>query len=223
VQAIVEDFRRENVRAVAICFLHAFRNPSNERRVAETVRHLWPGVPVSISSEVAPQIREYERSSTTVANAYVQPLLRDYLNTIQDGLVDLGCKGAFYPMLSSGGVASVVTTNALPIQLVESGPAAGATAAAFFGELRGESDLISFDMGGTTAKICVIRDGLPSTAPSMEVARVSRFQRGSGIPLQVPTVELLEIGAGGGSIAWIDVLDLLRVGPEIRGNGPLSV
>src|SRR5439155_2884727 len=139
---------------------------------------------------------------------------REYLDTIDRTLEGMGFKGAFYPMLSSGGTASIRTTIRVPIRLVESGPAAGATAAAYFGALLGERDLISFDMGGTTAKICVIRDGRPTIAANMEVARVSRFLKGSGIPLQIPTVELLEIGAGGGSIAWIDSLDLMRVGPR---------
>jgi N-methylhydantoinase A/oxoprolinase/acetone carboxylase beta subunit len=132
----------------------------------------------------------------------------------------MGFQGAFYPMLSSGGTASVRTASAVPIQLVESGPAAGATAAAYFGELHGERDLISFDMGGTTAKICVIQDSRPTIAPSIEVARVSRFMRGSGIPLQIPTVEMLEIGAGGGSIAWLDSLGLMKVGPRSAGAEP---
>ncbi|MDQ3809555.1 MAG: hydantoinase/oxoprolinase family protein [Chloroflexota bacterium] len=220
IESVLADFRAAGVQAVAICFLHAFRNPSNERSVGDQVRASWPEVAVSLSSEVAPQIREYERTSTTTANAYVQPLLRDYLDTIARALADLGFAGAFYPMLSSGGTASVRTASAVPIQLVESGPAAGATAAAYFGELHGQRDLISFDMGGTTAKICVIQDGRPTVAPSMEVARVARFMRGSGIPLQIPTVEMLEIGAGGGSIAWLDSLDLMKVGPRSAGAEP---
>jgi N-methylhydantoinase A/oxoprolinase/acetone carboxylase beta subunit len=220
VQAVLADFLEAGVEAVAICFLHAFRNPANEQVVRDLVRAAWPEVPISCSSEVAPQIREYERTSTTVANAYVQPLLRDYLDTIQRTLAALDFDGAFYPMLSSGGTASVRTATAVPIQLVESGPAAGATAAAFFGELHGEGNLLSFDMGGTTAKLCLIEDGRPSVAPTLEVARVARFMKGSGIPLQIPTVEMLEIGAGGGSIAWIDSLDLMRVGPRSAGADP---
>jgi N-methylhydantoinase A len=147
-------------------------------------------------------------------------LLREYLDTIDRTLRKIGFGGAFYPMLSSGGTASVLTASAVPIQLVESGPAAGATAAAYFGELHGERHLISFDMGGTTAKICLIQDSRPTIAPSMEVARVARFMRGSGIPLQIPTVEMLEIGAGGGSIAWVDSLDLMKVGPRSAGAEP---
>jgi N-methylhydantoinase A/oxoprolinase/acetone carboxylase beta subunit len=220
VRAVVADFQAAGVEAVAVCFLHAFRNPCNERTVADLVRQQWPGVAISLSSEVAPQIREYERTSTTVANAYVQPLLQDYLQRMRSGLEALGFRGAFYPMLSSGGVASVSAATTAPIQLIESGPAAGATAAAFFGGLRDEQDLISFDVGGTTAKICVIHGGRPSIATSMEAARVSRFQPGSGVPLQIPTVELLEIGAGGGSIARLDVMDLLRVGPTSARADP---
>jgi N-methylhydantoinase A/oxoprolinase/acetone carboxylase beta subunit len=220
VRAVVAELRAAGVRAIAVCFLHAFRNPANERAVRDVIRESWPEVAISISSEVAPQIREYERTSTTVANAYVQPLLKEYLDTIATTLAALGFRGAFYPMLSSGGTASVRTAAAIPIQLVESGPAAGATAAAFFGGLNGRQELISFDMGGTTAKICLIEDGRPSVAPSLEVARVDRFRKGSGIPLQLPTVEMLEIGAGGGSIAWIDSLELMRVGPRSAGADP---
>lgn len=220
VKAAVEKFRAEGVQAVAICFLHAFRNPTNERAVRDMVRELWPDVAVSISSEVAPEIREYERTSTTVANAYVQPVLKDYLEQIQSGLSKLGFQGAFYPMLSSGGTATTRTATAIPVQLVESGPAAGAMAASFFGELCGRSELISFDMGGTTAKICLIQDGRPSLAPTLEVARAARFKKGSGIPLQIPTIEMLEIGAGGGSIAWVDTFGLTRVGPRSAGAAP---
>ncbi len=220
VRSIVEELRAAGVQAVAVCFLHAFRNPTNERVVRDIVRAAWPEVAISISSEVAPQIREYERTSTTVANAYVQPLLKDYLDTIDATLSSIGFTGAFYPMLSSGGTASVRTATAIPVQLVESGPAAGATAAAFFGGLNGRQELISFDMGGTTAKICLIEDGRPTVAPNLEVARVDRFMKGSGIPLQLPTVEMLEIGAGGGSIAWVDSLDLMRVGPRSAGADP---
>ena len=219
-QSVLDDFRRAGVEAVAICFLHAFRNPANERAVGEIVAREWPEVAVSLSSEIAPRIREYERTSTTVANAYVQPRLRDYLARIRDTLADLGFRGALSPMLSSGGTASLETAAAMPIQLVESGPAAGATAAAYFGELADRPELISFDMGGTTAKICLIENGRPSVAPELEVARVDRFRKGSGIPLQLPTVEMLEIGAGGGSIAWIDSLDLMRVGPRSAGADP---
>jgi N-methylhydantoinase A/oxoprolinase/acetone carboxylase beta subunit len=220
IDAVLADFRAEGVEAIAVCFLHAFRNPANERHVRQHISAVWPEVPLSLSCEVAPQIREYERTSTTTANAYVQPLLREYLDTIDRTLEGIGFQGAFYPMLSSGGTASVRTTSAVPIRLVESGPAAGATAAAHWGGLLGEPDLISFDMGGTTAKICVIQDGRPTIAPNMEVARVSRFLKGSGIPLQIPTVEMLEIGAGGGSIAWIDSLDLLKIGPRSAGADP---
>ncbi len=220
IRAVLADFRVAGVQSVAVCFLHAFRNPANERAVKELVRQEWPEVAISLSCEVAPQIREYERTSTTVANAFVQPLLEEYLATIQRTLSAIGFNGAFYPMLSSGGTASVQTAIQIPIQLVESGPAAGATAAAYFGELSGRQNLVSFDMGGTTAKLCLIENGRPTVAPTLEVARVNRFQKGSGIPLQIPTVEMLEIGAGGGSIAWVDSLDLMRVGPQSAGADP---
>jgi N-methylhydantoinase A/oxoprolinase/acetone carboxylase beta subunit len=220
IRAVLADFRAASVDAVAVCFLHAFRNPANEWAVKDLVRQDWPDVAISLSSEVAPQIREYERTSTTVANAFVQPLLEEYLATIQRSLTAIGFNGAFYPVLSSGGTASVHTASQFPIQLVESGPAAGATAAAFFGELNGRRNLVSFDMGGTTAKLCLIENGRPRVSATVEVARVNRFQKGSGIPLQIPTVEMLEIGAGGGSIAWVDSLNLMRVGPRSAGADP---
>ena len=220
ISGVLADFRAAGVEAVAVCFLHAFRNPANELAVRDLVRREWPEVAISLSSEVAPQIREYERTSTTVANAFVQPLLEDYLATIARALTGMGFRGAFYPVLSSGGTASVRTATRIPIQLVESGPAAGATAAAYFGELSGRRDLVSFDMGGTTAKLCLIENGRPRLSPTLEAARIDRFKKGSGIPLQVPTVDMLEVGAGGGSIAWVDSLDLMRVGPRSAGADP---
>lgn len=220
IRAIITDFKAAGVQAIAVCFLHAFRNPANERQVEEIIRAEWPDVPVSLSSTVAPEIREYERTSTAVANAYVQPLLARYLRTLRDELRETGFKGAFYPMLSSGSTMPLSVAIEEPIRLVESGPAAGAIAAAHFGGLAGRRDLLSFDMGGTTAKLCLIQGGRPAIAPSLEVARVHRFKKGSGYPLQFPTVEMLEIGAGGGSIAWIDSLGLLKIGPQSAGASP---
>src|SRR5690606_14178496 len=180
-------FREEGVEAIAVSFLHAFRNPANERAVAAIIQEAWPEVPVSLSSTVAPEIREYERTSTTVANAYVQPLLARYLRTLRDELQAAGFQGAFYPLLSSGSVAPLSIAIEQPIRLAESGPAAGSIAAAHYGGLAGRQNLLSFDMGGTTAKLCLIHEGRPETAPSLEVARVHRFKRGSGYPLQFPT------------------------------------
>lgn len=220
IKGVIRDFRAHGVEAIAVCFLHAFRNPANENQVLEIIQNEWPEVPVSLSSQVAPEIREYERTSTTVANAYVQPLLTRYLKTLYDRLQIEGFAGPLYPMLSSGSIAPLSAAIEQPIRLVESGPAAGAIAASYFGGLAGREDLLSFDMGGTTAKLCLIHQGRPSIAPSLEVARVERFKKGSGYPLQFPTVEMLEIGAGGGSIARIDSLGLLKIGPESAGANP---
>ncbi|MET7992601.1 hydantoinase/oxoprolinase family protein [Amycolatopsis sp. NPDC005232] len=206
--------------SVAISFLHSYRNPENERAAADLVRKLWPEADISVSSEVAPEIREYERTSTTVANAYVRPLTREYLRTLATAFAETGYRGRLYLMLSSGGIATVETVSEVPVRLIESGPAGGAIGAAHYGGLCGERDLIAFDMGGTTAKICLIEDGRPAISHQLEVARVHRFKKGSGLPIQFPSVEMLEIGAGGGSVAWIDELGLLKVGPQSAGAAP---
>ena len=216
----VADFKREGVDAIAIACLHSYRNPANERRIAELVRDAWRDVPLTLSSEIAPEIREYERTSTAVANAYVLPLMSRYLKTLEAELAAAGFGGRFYLMLSSGSSALARVARSQPIRLVESGPAAGALAAAYYGGLAGHADLISFDMGGTTAKVALIHDGKPAASANLEVARVHRFTKGSGYPLQFPTVDILESGAGGGSIAWVDKLGLLKVGPQSAGSNP---
>ncbi len=208
------------IEAVAVCYLHAFTNPEHEQKTGAWLGEHLPGVSVSLSSEVAPQIREYERMSTTVCNAYVQPLAERYLARIEESLRERGFSQGLYLMLSSGGVTTLETAARFPVRLVESGPAAGALAAVYYGELVGERDLVSFDMGGTTAKMCLIRDGSPTVTDTFEIARVHRFKRGSGLPVRVPTIEMIEIGAGGGSIARIDELGLLKVGPESAGADP---
>ena len=209
-----------DIGAVAVCYLHAFTNPEHEQKTGAWLGENLPGVSVSLSSEVAPQIREYERMSTTVCNAYVQPLAERYLARIEENLRERGFSQGLYLMLSSGGVTTLETAARFPVRLVESGPAAGALAAVYYGELVGERDLVSFDMGGTTAKMCLIRDGTPTVTDTFEIARVHRFKRGSGLPVRVPTIEMIEIGAGGGSIARIDELGLLKVGPESAGADP---
>jgi 5-oxoprolinase (ATP-hydrolysing) len=210
----------DGVRAVAVAFLHAYRNPDTERAAREAIREAAPSLAVSLSSDVVPEIREYERTSTTVCNAYVQPLLDRYIGRLESTLAQRGFRGRFTLMQSTGGAASPETARRFPIRLLESGPAGGALVAAFFGGRLGLRDLVGFDMGGTTAKICLIREGRPSIAPEMEVARVHRFKRGSGLPVTVPTVDMMEIGAGGGSIAWVDSLGLLKVGPHSAGAEP---
>ena len=220
VRQAIQDFKKEGVEAIAIACLHSYRNPTNEQRIAELVRDSWQDIPVTLSSDIAPEIREYERTSTTVANAYVLPLMSRYLQTLHDQLSAAGFGGNFYLMLSSGSTALVSVTTQQPIRLVESGPSAGAIAAAYYGQLAGHSDLISFDMGGTTAKVSLIHGQQPTVASNLEVARVHRFTKGSGYPLQFPTVNILESGAGGGSIAWVNNLGLLKVGPQSAGSSP---
>ncbi len=210
----------DDIGAVAVCFLNSFTNAEHEEAARDWLAEHLPRAAVSLSSEVAPEIREYERMSTTVCNAYVQPLTDRYLRQLRHDLEQHGYRHDLYLMLSSGGVTTLDTAASFPVRLVESGPAAGALAAVFYGELTGNPDIVSFDMGGTTAKMCLIRDGRPSMADTFEIARVHRFKRGSGLPVRIPTIELIEIGAGGGSIARVDGLGLLKVGPESAGADP---
>ncbi|MGE0716391.1 MAG: hydantoinase/oxoprolinase family protein [Alphaproteobacteria bacterium] len=220
VRAAGEALLKEGVEAIAVCFLHGYRNDGHERLAKEVLEELAPGLPVCISSEVAPEIREYERGSTTVANAYVLPLMRDYLARLEKRLGEMGLGGALYVMLSGGGVTTIRAARDFPIRLIESGPAAGAMGAAFYSRLLGADHLISFDMGGTTAKMCLIDGGRPEHAHEFEAARVRRFRKGSGLPLKVPVIDLIEIGAGGGSLARVDTMGLLKVGPDSAGSQP---
>src|SRR6266566_3683473 len=190
------------------------------RALAELARDAQPGLVVSCSSEVVPEIREYERASTTCANVYVAPLMARYLEDLERRLAGLGIPGQLYIMQSSGGIAVPPLARRLPVRLIESGPAAGALAAAQAAGQRREPKLLSFDMGGTTAKACVIDDGVPLVGREFEVARADRFKKGSGLPIRVPVIELIEIGAGGGSIARVDRMGLLKVGPDSAGADP---
>jgi len=209
-----------NVETIAISLLHSPVNAAHEKRLAEIAEEVVPHIPVSLSNEVQPEKREYERTSTTVANAYIQPQVRSYLDTLSANLADQGHGMPVYIMQSNGGFATPAETRLFPVRMIESGPAAGAIAAASFGRNAGENALISFDMGGTTAKIAVIRDGEPRIVTELEVARVHRLKQGSGYPILCPSVELSEIGAGGGSIASIDALGRLKVGPHSAGASP---
>jgi N-methylhydantoinase A len=220
VRQVAAELGEREVRAVAVSFLHSFRNPAHEQRVAEILGEEAPEVTVSLSSEVAPEIREYERTSTTIANVYVRPLVERYLRSLEERLRRLGVEGSLYIMLSNGGTASVETACEFPIRLLESGPAAGALAAAFYGRETGFSEILSFDMGGTTAKACLIEGGEPLTSSEYEVARVYRFKKGSGLPVKTSVIEMIEIGAGGGSIARLGALGLPKVGPESAGADP---
>jgi N-methylhydantoinase A len=220
VRQVAAELRERRVRAVAVSFLHSFRNPAHEERVAEILTDEAPEVTVSLSSQVSPEIREYERTSTTVANVYVRPLVERYLTILEERLRRLGFEGSLYIMLSNGGTASVETASKFPIRLLESGPAAGALAAAFHGRASDFPEVLSFDMGGTTAKACLIEGGEPLTSNEFEVARQYRFKKGSGMPVRISVIEMIEIGAGGGSIASVDALGLLKVGPRSAGAKP---
>ena len=217
---VCEDLRAEGIEAVAVSFIHSYVNPSHEQRAAEVVGEVLGDVAVSVSHRIAPEMREYERTSTTVANAYVQPMAARYLGGLEEGLRCSGVPAPLQIMLSNGGTCSAETAAEFPVRLVESGPCGGALAAAYWGGLAGRGDVLAFDMGGTTAKASLSQDGTFPIATESEVARVYRFKRGSGLPLLVPVMDLIEIGAGGGSIAHLNDLGLPAVGPESAGSVP---
>lgn len=220
VRRTVRKLVRQGVESIAVCFLHAYRNPAHEQEVQALLQREFPRLAVSISSEVSPEIREYERTCTTACNAYVQPLVDRYLQQMEVTLAADGFRGRFLLMLSSGTLAAPEVARRFPVRLLESGPAAGALLSGYVGSLIGQSDLVGFDMGGTTAKICLVRDGRPKVTPTIEVARVHRFKPGSGLPVKTPVVDMIEIGAGGGSLASADSMGLLRVGPHSAGADP---
>jgi N-methylhydantoinase A len=220
VERLARELADSGVEAVAIAFLNSYANPAAERAARDAVLRAAPHLRVSISAEVVPEIREFERTSTTLANVYVQGRTEQYLRGLQARLRRAGFNGNFYLMLSSGGIATVETAMRFPVRLLESGPAAGALAAANYGSAIGQPDLLSFDMGGTTAKFCVIAQGQPLIAHEFEVDRRYRFKKGSGLPIKLPVIEMIEIGSGGGSIARVDSLGLLKVGPDSSGAEP---
>jgi len=214
------DLIEQGVEAIAICFISSYANPEHEVRAAEILAGEHPNFPVTISTVVAPEIREYERTCTVAANAYVLPLMRRYINDLKGKLVNMGMTGPLNIMLSGGGIASLRVAQEAPIQMIESGPAAGAISGAYYGKLTNSDRVIAFDMGGTTAKMCLIENGEPEHSKTFEAGRVRRFRQGSGIPLKVPVIDLIEIGAGGGSIARLDGMGLLKVGPDSAGSEP---
>jgi N-methylhydantoinase A len=220
VQRLTSELYAKGIRAIGVSYLNSFRNPLHERRTREIIRDVAPEIRVSLGCEVAPQIGEYQRTSTTVANVYVQERIATYLKELEEHLDRSGLVVSFFVMLSSGGIATVETASRFPVRLLESGPAAGALAAAHIGSLGGHPDLLSFDMGGTTAKLCAIENGRPLKTQEFEVDRVYRFRRGSGLPIRIPVIDMIEIGAGGGSIARVDALGLLKVGPDSAGAEP---
>ncbi len=220
VRALVPKLRNEQVASIAVGLLHAFVNDAHEKLVRKVLAAELPDVPVSLSSEVSPEMREWERFSTTVANAYVQPMMARYLRQLEADLHEFGFAAPLFLMMSGGGLTTIDTACRFPIRLVESGPAGGAIFSAYISRECGFNRVLSFDMGGTTAKICLIDDFQPQTARAFEVARVGRFRKGSGLPLRIPVIEMVEIGAGGGSIAHVDAMARIEVGPDSAGADP---
>ncbi|WP_226781591.1 hydantoinase/oxoprolinase family protein [Oceaniglobus trochenteri] len=218
---ILEEWKGTGISAVAVCLMHCYANPAHEQAALAAIRSvLGDDFPVSLSSEVAPEIREFERASTTVLNAYVQPVVSGYLNRFETALADLRYKGQLLVMLSEGGVTSASVASKFPARMLESGPAAGVLAAAGYSSGDRNPALVAFDIGGTTAKACLVTEGRPQRTASLEVARTRRFAKGSGITVRLPSVDLIEIGAGGGSIAHTDFLGLLKVGPQSAESRP---
>ena len=220
VSVLVAKLRAERIEALAISFLHSYVNPAHELRARDLIAAAMPELAITISSEVCREIREYERTSTAVANAYVLPLMESYIARMRDGLLGLGAACPLLLMMSSGGICTVETACRFPVRLVESGPAGGAILARHVAARGGYDRAISFDMGGTTAKITLIDDYTPQQSRHFEVARAYRFAKGSGIPVRIPVIDMVEIGAGGGSIARIDALRRIIVGPDSSGSDP---
>jgi N-methylhydantoinase A len=216
----VAALRDNGIESVAICFMHSYVNPAHEQRTGEILKSAMPSLSITLSSEVCPEIREYERTSTAVANAYVQPLIDGYLARMDEALRVEQFRGAIYLVTSGGGLTSIDTARRFPVRLVESGPAGGAIFAAQVAARAGERQVLSFDMGGTTAKICLIENLEPNSTRVYEVDRAARFLKGSGLPVRIPVIEMVEIGAGGGSIAHVDALKRVTVGPESAGSEP---
>jgi N-methylhydantoinase A len=218
--AVAEALKAKKIESVAIAFLHSYANPSHERAAAELLRSVMPELYVTLSSEVCPEMREFERTSTAAANAYVQPLMDGYLARMQDKLKRMGFRGALCLMTSGGGLTSVETARKFPVRLVESGPAGGSVFAAQIAARLGERKVLAFDMGGTTAKVSLIEDYRSETSRVFEVDRAARFLKGSGLPVRIPVIEMVEIGAGGGSLARLDSLKRVTVGPESASSVP---
>jgi N-methylhydantoinase A len=216
----VDTLAAQQVEAVAVGLLHSFTNPEHERQVGEAIARWLPNIAVTLSSDVSPEMREYERFSTACANAYLQPLIGSYIGKLEGELTRAGFRCPMLLMTSGGGITTAATAIRFPVRLVESGPAGGAIFAACIARQHGLDQVVSFDMGGTTAKICFIDKAQPQTARLFEVARIYRFAKGSGLPLRIPVIEMVEIGAGGGSIASVDGLNRITVGPSSAGSEP---
>ncbi|WP_411976379.1 hydantoinase/oxoprolinase family protein [Sulfitobacter faviae] len=220
VEALADRIAEAGYESVAVGLIHSYLNDAHERMVREVLEERLPGVMVSISSEVSPQMREYERFNTVVANAYIKPLMKSYLGRLEGRLQDEGLGCNIFLMHSGGGIISIESAAEFPVRLVESGPAGGAVFAANIAARYGLDKVLSFDMGGTTAKICLIKNQTPKTSRVFEVARTYRFKKGSGMPISIPVIDMVEIGAGGGSLAHVDAMRQIRVGPESAGSEP---
>ena len=220
VDTIVSEFKKRGVQSIGVCLLHSYQNANHEIAIRDRLNKIAPEISVSLSSIVSAEMGEYERSSTTIADAYVHPIFKGYIQRLVTALADMGISRDLLLVLSDGRTVTHETAIQFPIRLVQSGPAAGAQAAVLYGGLSGVEDLLCFDMGGTTAKACLIEKGEPQRSASFEVARVFRFAEGSGLPLQIPAIDMIEIGAGGGSIARLDPLGLIQVGPDSAGSDP---
>jgi N-methylhydantoinase A len=217
---LAEALRAGEYKSIAIGLMHSYRNPSHERIVRDVLAAAIPDASFSVSSDVSPQIREFERFNTVCANAYVKPLMASYLNRLAAALRDEGMRCPLYMIHSGGGLMSLASAAEYPVRLLESGPAGGAIYASYIAKRYGLNKVLSYDMGGTTAKICLIENQHPKTSRTFEVARTYRFKKGSGMPISIPVIEMVEIGAGGGSIAHVDAMRQVRVGPESAGSEP---
>jgi N-methylhydantoinase A/oxoprolinase/acetone carboxylase beta subunit len=216
----LDEMIAEQIESIAVCLLHSYANPHNEEIIGEIISQRYPELSVSLSSEVCPEIREYERTVTTVVNAYTKPITKRYLDDLLERTGSLGYKGQINVMLSGGGITTSKGAKEFPVRVIDSGPAGGAVACEYYSKTINEPNMLGLDMGGTTAKICLIRNGKADKKSEIEISRSNRFKKGSGIPLKVPFIDIAEIGAGGGSIAWINKLGLLQVGPESAGAKP---
>lgn len=220
VEAVVDQIAEAGYESVAVGLLHSYLNDAHEKTVRDVLAERLPHVMVSISSEVSPQMREYERFNTVVANAYIKPLMKSYLSRLDGRLRDEGVTCQIFLMHSGGGIIALDSATEFPVRLVESGPAGGAVFAAHIAARYGLDKVLSFDMGGTTAKICLIKNQTPKTSRVFEVARTYRFKKGSGMPISIPVIDMVEIGAGGGSLGSVDAMRQIRVGPESAGSEP---
>ena len=220
VETLVDSIKDAGYQSIAVGLLHSYLNDAHEKLVREVLAEKMPNAMVSLSCEVSPQMREYERFNTVVANAYIKPLMKSYLGRLEGQLKNEGVTCAIFLMHSGGGIISIESAAEFPVRLVESGPAGGAVFAANIAARYGLDKVLSFDMGGTTAKICLIKNQTPKTSRVFEVARTYRFKKGSGMPISIPVIDMVEIGAGGGSLAHVDAMRQIRVGPESAGSEP---